>query len=528
MAVSLRSQNTFNNVKHGSLELRLPIFIVLLATVLSTVNLFTSVSGFPYSPDSASYIEQARNLVSQGRPLSTPWGLYPVNVDYVPPAVFPPGFPIAIAFLALFGIEAQFGAVLISSVAAVLLPVTIFLSFYRVIGRLEAAIAALLGSLSGGVLAGSGMALTDCFALLLAVCCVGIIINSEKLRWIAVAGLLAGYGYSVRNALVALVVAPIIYFVLLQNSRSTILRSLAFLGGAACVILPLFSYNIAVYHALNPYSMPESTVTLTTNILKYFAALSADMTGYWAFMADNAAAITTMLFFLSLWLWILFYVWPGLSAKRKKAILLSSLYVSVGTTVVILSRTRYQWGEDISWRHTLQYIPFLFVILLAALGQKKAEFSKAPGWMFWYALVALLALSQVGQVLRHSISIFRPSLPNPAFAIFEYSSSNLCGARDAFVVSNWAWVFRIRCNQPARHPGPQISSDLMGGIKEISDLVQEKELRLGLFPGAYGFGDSDFPFSEIEVKQLSESGWTVVKNGPQGTIIFRPKQVMPR
>jgi hypothetical protein len=506
-----------------NLERRVAIFIVLLATMLCVVDLFTWQSEFPYSPDSASYIEQARTLVGQGKLLSTPWGIHPVDVDYIPPRVFPPGFPIAIASLSFFGVEPQFGAVLISSVAAVLLPLFVFLSFYRLIGPLGAAIAALLGSLSGGVLALSGMALTDCLALLLAVICVGILLNSERLGWIAVAGLIAGYGYSVRNALLALLVSPIIYFasvaLLLSNPHRAMLKCLAFASGAAPIVLLLLAYNLAVYGVINPYSMPPSTVPLSTNIRNYAAAISADITGISGLSSNKLVAVIGILFLSSLNVWI-FYSWSKIDLDRKDTILLCAIYICVGSVIVILARTRYQWGEAVNWRHTLQYTPFLAVVLLAMLSQKRVGITKELGWRLCFIVIALFVVSEIGQVLRHSI--VKPSL-SPAPGILEYSSSELCGSRDAFVVSNWAWIFRIRCNQPARSTVPQISTNLLGGMKDISDAVTKRELRLGLFPGAGGFDSSDFPLSQSLISQLNENNWALVKNGPQGAILFRPK-----
>ena len=59
---------------------------------------------YPYSGDSASYIDMAAALLREGRPLVTPWDVDPGDRDAVPQPLFPPGFSVLIAALTpLFG-----------------------------------------------------------------------------------------------------------------------------------------------------------------------------------------------------------------------------------------------------------------------------------------------------------------------------------------------------------------------------------------------------------------------------------------
>src|SRR5665811_575028 len=97
------------DVNHSMQKIQFPIHLVILTlmSLLMTVHLHYKSSIFPFSPDSAEYIEQARNLVNSGSASSTPYGLTSADKDQVENRLFPIGFSIVIATVSSFGFDAK-------------------------------------------------------------------------------------------------------------------------------------------------------------------------------------------------------------------------------------------------------------------------------------------------------------------------------------------------------------------------------------------------------------------------------------
>jgi hypothetical protein len=81
----------------------LPFFGVIIISILISAHLIFRSHYFPFSPDSAAYIEQARNLIQEGSALFTPNG--PTGTGKIPNILFPIGFPMALAFISMFGLD---------------------------------------------------------------------------------------------------------------------------------------------------------------------------------------------------------------------------------------------------------------------------------------------------------------------------------------------------------------------------------------------------------------------------------------
>ena len=55
------------------------IVIAILGSVMD-LQIALHLPGFPFAPDSVSYIEQASNLVQEGYALDTSWGIYSLEL----------------------------------------------------------------------------------------------------------------------------------------------------------------------------------------------------------------------------------------------------------------------------------------------------------------------------------------------------------------------------------------------------------------------------------------------------------------
>jgi hypothetical protein len=230
------------------------------------------------------------------------------------------------------------------------------------------------------------------------------------------------------------------------------------------------------------------------------------------------------------WLFIRYFRDTADEGKRK-ALLISVIYVGIGSGLVIAARTRYQWGETISIRHTLQYVPFALAILAIAVSMLSR----------WPAKLGLLLLAALGYFhLAYALS--GEAAPRESFypdlqAAYRAGNGHLCEAEEnTYRVSNWAYVFRIQCQARVRQIEPvNIAheemrkllaaddgySSIPAAIEDILEKSAGRPVRVGFFPGRFGFEPGDFPVSEADQQRLAESGWTIIRNGPEGLLIAR-------
>lgn len=536
-----------------SINIRLSGFPWIILTAISmvvAVHLHYRSPDFPYSPDSAFYIEQARNLVSSGSTSTTPYGLSPSDTDQVETGLFPIGFAIAIAAISTTGIDAKDVAIGISHWSAILLPWLLYLCFRNALGARNALAVSGLSVISPSILLNSSTGLTDMFALALAVAAIGLTLNSRSILGLIGGGLLAGMAYALRNAHLALLITLAVYFCYLwlvnnTTDRRTIYKNAAshFLG-IAIIVFPVLTRNIYLFGSLNPYQMPPSTIGFIENLRTYLQVLIKDVTAcgecgnYIAWSVPGLLALVLVTSCLS-WLFIK-YVWRNLATAGQNAIVISTTYVLIGSCIVIAARTRYQWGEVINIRHTLQYTPFLLVILLTPVFQNSTEiFAKWLGKIQLAFVIALFffhinfALFSEAFQARNNDS---PILTNA----YTTGQKHLCLTEsNTFLVSNIAYLFRIECGARVRQTEPVnivhnkemlalVSANeghdgLMATIANIKTHSMNRPIHAGFFPGRFGLEASDFPIPDVDHQKLLDSGWEVIRNDEHGLLIQYPR-----
>ena len=520
----------------------LPIFAVATISILMVAHLFLRAPIFPFSPDSANYVEQARNLIQEGLTFSISSDSN--GMDKTSSSLFPIGFPIILAFLSIFGFDAQEASITVGWLSAILFPALLYICFKKQIGSSYAAILAGLSALSPGVLTYAPMGLTDIFSLILAVGVIGLVLNSRSTTFFFVGGVVAGLAYAVRNAHIALLTALAVYFLYLWVSNpaqrnTTIRQAIAFVVGASTIILPLLLRNLVIFGALNPYEMEPSTVSVVHNVRVYIQEFIYDVSALRNLGLFVGWSIQGLILLLALVMggsWMLMVVWKGqLAEKKKKTIFLCITYSTMGACVVIAARSRYEWGEMINIRHTLQYTPFFLAALLAAIPGVSRDTSLSFVRKSGLTLVCFLGILHTFYAYRlggeYQQSIHRGL---DAMNAYQNGKNHLCVSEDnTLLMSNWEYVFRIQCDARVQNAEPvNLQCDAsrssivekpgrcnITGILNLSDRLVGKSIRAGFFPGRYGVNANNLPLPEVDIISLQNSGWDIVQNNASGLLL---------
>jgi len=316
---------------------------------------------YPYAVDSASYVDMARSWRAVGQPLVTPWDV-DQGPDAIPQVLFPPGFAAVIAALTPWAGNELRAAQWPSRWAAVLLPVIILLLFRGAVSDRALLWVATVAVLTPGVREWHYMAYSDVPALLLAVGALGCLARgvawvgaASRWRgvWLFFAGTLAGVSYTVRNASLAVLFASALVLVYAAcRERRVRWDSAWWMVGAAPWVLALWIYNLRTFGHLQPYVMPPSTRSWAANVGDYGVSQLADLgiPSHWL----NPLCATLLLLILVAAL--AYRGWQLKSqAKRQGMLVLVAVFTLCGATMLVVSRSRYEWGGFIDARYTLQY-----------------------------------------------------------------------------------------------------------------------------------------------------------------------------
>lgn len=442
---------------------------------------------YPYTPDSAAYIEAARNL-AQGKPPVFNSPVDDQGTASAPVALFPPGFPLLIrAVSTVGGISEAAASVSISWTSWVFLPAALLFALRPVTGVWAAHMIGLLVGISPGVVQYGWPAHSDLPFLLLVIASFGLLVRGcqepGRPMPLVTAGLLCGFAYLTRNAGIAFVAASagsIVFLALgrMMERRAVVRRFVWWAAGAGIILIPALLWNLVVFGSLQPYEMPPSDVGAVHNVRVFLHAQLLDLAAIpaLAMLAWNGMALLVT---ASIGLVLLWRARPGLrNAWReaepdvKLALIALGAYVTLGAATVIIARTRYQWGEPINLRYVLQYSWAVFGVcaVLIAPARSRAIRTIAPAM----ALVLVCSRLVYGQMQRvQEIDTYQAimgaadpllaarTLPNRGTLIT--SKLKLAVARDTglmgrlraypdsvALVSNFADVFEIETGRQVR------------------------------------------------------------------------------
>ena len=335
----------------------------LIGLCVATIAYFLPV--FPYTPDSACYIEQARTLMNRGVFESGLYGTEKPSATFVPDPLFPPGYPILIALISLLlPVPPEVIALFLSLAALALIPACMVFAFRHIVGAKSALIIGLLVVLTPAIIRWGNVASTDILSVLLVIFCMGLVLKAgDRLMAWFVAGLLVGFAYLLRNANLAFVfslcgfIAWAIVFDA-ENRRKKIIIACVWLLSFSAVVVPWMIRNLIVFGKIQPYSMPPSSVGFLENSHAFIEAqlnVLLLLTDLDTFLARNALGVIGLIIISGLLVWQVLKTWKFWQKIEKQAFIIAALYCLLGAAIVIIARTKYQWGELISERHTLAY-----------------------------------------------------------------------------------------------------------------------------------------------------------------------------
>lgn len=526
--------------------LRTGVCGVSILAVLSLVLLVVRGRAYPFTPDSADYIEQARTLLNVGVALSTPFDLSRPQVAMEPSRLFPIGFPLLVALLGLAGLEPERAAVALNGVAAILVPIAVFIALRRAVGSGWSAIAVLLCATTPSLAVNAPFAMTDSVSLLLAVIVFGLVVNSVSTGAYLAAGTLAAVAYMSRHAMLALLVASLIHLLveMLSTSqrREVLTRAGAFFFGALLVLIPLFLRNHAVHGAISPYIMAPSTIGLSENAVRLLAVIAEDILALPGAIAGRRVA--DLVGILGLMGISLLLVYPIMvrcnlfTTTQARFFSFSAIYIVVAGWLVVIARTKYQWGEVIGLRHSLQITPFLIICGVLLSSQIYRVWLGRSGRIILLILLAALIVGHIRAVVQLHLGLNERNARFGGQQVLELGRDHICDqSSGSLLVSNWAYVFRISCAANVRHLwiidpetdaaqrdflGAAVSyRSLEAALRATAQAGGDRSIVLAVFPGRGGINSSDLPLNSNKVNQFQALGWEVRRNDENSLIMSR-------
>ena len=408
-----------------SAVLGVAITAVLLAVILQLAYQYRD-------PDAASYIEAARNLLA-GKGLSVSAGLDKLPSALEPLSLWPPGYPLLIAFAAkLLGADPAWIAPKIDWLCWALLPCALSFAFRPILRNWSIHAISVLVMIAPGAIGLAWQPMSDIPFLFLTILAFGVLFRASGEKGnsglLLVSGMLCGIAYAVRNVGIAIFPAIIVSFAVLALLRvlrpaAAIRQLLWWAAGAALIVIPLAAYNLVLFGHLQPYHMAASTLGLNINTRYFLAALLTDITANREFIYANfwnnkvlVAIVAAPLVLAVIRRKPLLALWREFSFAAKNTVISLGAYLIFGAAVVIIARSRYEWGELISDRHFLQYdwIIWAMAALLVENGGRISKRTIALASAVATVLVGLrisLAFQEVALAKQESAAVFTAASP---------------------------------------------------------------------------------------------------------------------
>lgn len=515
------------------------IYVLAALTGLSAAIIAYFLPVYPYTPDSACYIEQARSLLARGVFESALYGPDRPSVTFVPDPLFPPGYPILIAiFSLLLHLPPELVALFLGLSALALIPACLVLSFRKIVGAEQALIIAVLVVLTPAIIRWGNVASTDILSVLLVIFCMGLVLKAgdSLIAWF-VAGLFVGFAYLLRNANLAFVlsIGGFMAWTILfpdghqaderkQNRWKSFTIACVWLAGCLILVVPWMIRNFLVFGKVQPYSMPPSSVGVIENIHAFIQAQLYILTpfeGLSSYLARALPGLLVLLIVLGLLVYQVLKTWKHWPKPDKDAFLISVLYAMLGAAIVIAARSKYQWGELISERHALPYLFALLVALALILKNTDVKINTQLG----LALASCLLLTRIYQIpTLYEYNFYNANV----VAVAEYIEKNkhtdpLCTQLNGRLgVSNYGFVYRVICAVPVSHVFPILHGNDFKDepLKKLLTLPAKNGILVSVFPN-HDVDKKDLPLNQGYLDHLNASGWRVEQNGEMGFVLSR-------
>jgi hypothetical protein len=433
----------------------LALFAGLCAASLSFFTPF-----FPYGVDSANYIEQARSFIARGVfEVSPNYRMWGAGIIPVPDKLFPPGYPLLIVISSLLlQIPVDVIAPFLSLAALILLPIIIVFSFHRVLGLLPALWIAILVVLTPTAVRHGYIAYSDTLSLVLVIYCIHrlLVASIKPIDWFYL-GLLTGISYLLRNANLGLLLSIGLYLlwrflVEPENRKQKVINGFIWLGGNALIIVPLLIRNLFVFGKMQPYWMDPSSVSLSENIHDYLQAqldTLIALSDLDKLLADELWGIILLFMLLAVLIHQVITTWQRWQKIEQQTFFIAVVYVLIGAAMVIVARTKYEWGVHINARYALPYSCFIFVALVIIC--KNTTFNINTRY-FGLGLAVTLLITRVYELPKLYEHNWYYQYNKNNISVAKQINANkqaMCSYSDGRVIeSDYAFVYRILCEKP--------------------------------------------------------------------------------
>lgn len=403
---------------------------------------------YPFTSDSAAYIDMARSFAEKGELAAVPYGLELTDVARAPVRTWPPLYSILIAAVHATGVPVPTAAVWMNRAAAAALPLLLVVLFEGLAAPAVLLVVGLLALTAPGVRANQYMALSDCLCLFFTVLSIGLALRRGKWQALLASGMSAGCAYATRNAGLGVLLAVPAWFALMamvlrEPKRSQLRDGLIWGVGALCVVGPLFAYNAVTFGSLQPYMSQAPTDSLFSNVSALLGALAGEFAGAYYFNKISKEYWSTALVCLAAVALVLgmFRTARVESEEKNRAALLLLLFAACGAGLVIAASVRFFGIETWLNRQTMQYV---WALLLTC----GILFNRQTTGRFWPAIPTATLLFVLFRAYDFGKrTALRWNAPDQTLAIAADSELRAAvrtlNATGSFLVSNTPWVFRV-------------------------------------------------------------------------------------
>lgn len=283
--------------------------VVVLQCLWCLVLILTlSAFFFPYTLDSMVYITTAEHM-SEHKGLVFTNFYADIAAHELPSFLEPPGYPLLISLVKIFGFDGYTAAILIPRLCYVLMPLLLFLMVQNLLPEIASLVVSLVAVSMFSIIKCSLMAWADvpylCFSLLTLLSVIELIKRKLVVPWYAVlgAGILAGFTALIKYVGLSLILAigftGLLACLLKIIPRNKGLKAFfLYTIGVCLVMVPYFIRNWVVFGTLQPFRMPPGNIGLEGIVLDLFNNLSkvlwADPSYGWIMMIT----MTTVLIYV--------------------------------------------------------------------------------------------------------------------------------------------------------------------------------------------------------------------------------------
>jgi hypothetical protein len=506
------------------------VYVIALIAGLCAAAISFFAPFFPYSHDSANYLDQARSVMARGVFEVPPPDTDMADVVYVPDKLFPPGYPLLIVISSfLLQLPVEVIAPFLSLAGLILLPIVIVYSFHRVLGLFPALWIGILVALTPAAVRWGYVAYSDTLSLVLVIYAVNRLLTAgnKPANWFWL-GLLTGFSYLLRNANLGLLLSICLYFlwnfiVEPENRKEKINNWLVWLGANALIIVPWLIRNFLVFGKLQPYWMPPSTVGLGENIHDYLQAQLDTLLAFSdldALLAGSLWGGVLLLMLVAVLAHQVMTTWQRWQKIEQQTFFIAAVYVAIGAVMVIAARTKYGWGEHIKARYVLPYLCFIFVALVIIF--KNATLKINTRYLGLGLAITLLITRAFELPKLYEYSQYHQLIMKAAKEMRTNQDVICNNLNGRFAVSNHAFVYRIQCAAPVRFVFSPFRTN-----KSLDETLQgwaKLGAKQGIVVSLFSHKDdkeSGLPLKQDILMKLKASGWQIERNEKENLILSR-------